>query len=744
MKSRNPQLARFAASAAAANARAPGPGTASREELERTLERFRMASGAAGLGFWDYHLASDSLHWDDWMYRLYGVSRQQGQQPYSLWSSSLHPDDRVRCEKELRAAIAGLQTFDTTFRVVHPDGTIHYLKATATVVRDGEGNAVHMHGVNVDVTEVTEARQRLEAMVSMHSALLSTLHSHALVSDTDSTGNIIEANDAFCALSGYSREELIGNNHRIINSGTHPKGFWKAMWRTIASGASWRGEVCNRARDGTLYWVDSMVTRYRDERTQAISYISIRFDITNSKAMAQRLLRDARYDKLTGLANRAQFMARLEKALQRVQSGEQPHYAVLFLDFDRFKLVNDTLGHDAGDELLRQIATRLRGHLRARDSIGDESTGNVVSRFGGDEFLLLVNDLKSPADATRMAERLLRALATPYDIHGNEVYSTASIGIATSEHPAQGAEGEVAKADMAMYEAKRQRRGCSVAFDEQMHTRLVRQVQLESALRHALGTQELRVEYQPIVELATGKVVSAEALVRWTHPSLGEVSPAEFVPVAEDSGLVIPLDAWVLQTACADLARWEARDPEHAPGTISVNLSRAGLALGDRLLEQVQSALSRAGLPADRLQLEITEREVMRDPAAALKLVKDLRAMGVRLAMDDFGTGTSSLGLLRDFPFDTIKIDRSFLHGLGDSPELMAVIHATVTLVENLNMASLAEGVEDPAQVAILLSLGCRYAQGFLFGRSVRAGEFLQACPTGYSVRPVLPPTAAA
>jgi diguanylate cyclase (GGDEF)-like protein/PAS domain S-box-containing protein len=576
----------------------------------------------------------------------------------------------------------------------------------------------------------------------MHSALLSTLHSHALVSITDSGGRITEANDAFCALSGYSPEELIGNNHRIINSGTHPKEFWKAMWRTIATGASWRGEVCNRAKDGTLYWVDSMVTRYRDERTQAVSYISIRFDITNSKAMAQRLLRDARYDKLTGLANRAQFMARLEKALQRVQSGEQPHYAVLFLDFDRFKLVNDTLGHDAGDELLRQIAARLRGHLRARDSIGDDSTGNVVSRFGGDEFLLLVNDLKSPADATRMAERLLRALAPPYDIHGSEVYSTASIGIATSEHPAQGAEEVVANADMAMYEAKRLRRGCSVAFDEQMHTRLLRQVQVESALRHALGTQELRVEYQPIVDLASGKVVSAEALVRWTHPSLGEVSPAEFVPVAEDSGLVIPLDAWVLDTACADMVRWHARNPEHAPATISVNLSRAELALGDRLLEQVQTALSRAGLPAQRLQLEITEREVMRNPATSLKLMKDLRAMGVRLAMDDFGTGTSSLALLRDFPFDTIKIDRSFLHGLGDSPELMAVIHATVTLVENLNMASLAEGVEDPAQVAILLALGCRYAQGFLFGHSVPAGELLQASRPGYSVRPVLPRTA--
>ena len=742
MKASKQPKSRQTAPVAEAAARAPTQETS--RELAQTVERFRMASSAAGLGFWDYDLATGTLSWDDGMYRLYGVSPKEGLQPYSLWATSLHPDDRARSEAELEAGIAGTRPFDTTFRVVHPDGAIRHIKATAKVVRDADGRALQMYGVNVDVTEVAETRIRLEAMVARHTALLSSLYNHALVSVADAAGRIVEVNDGFCALSGFSREELVGQDHRIVNSGTHPQDFWQDMWRTVARGESWRREVCNRAKDGSLYWVDSMITQYRDEQTHAVSYISIRFDITNSKAMALRLLQDARYDKLTGLANRALFMARLEKALARVRSGEQAYYAVLFLDFDRFKLVNDTLGHDAGDELLRQIAGRLRRHLRATDTAGDESIGNVVGRFGGDEFLLLANDLKSPRDAVRIADRLQEALAPPYDILGNEVYSTASIGIATSERAATSAEEVVGNADMAMYEAKRLRRGSCIAFDEAMHTRLVRQVQVEVALRRAIGTDELRVEYQPIVELATGRVVSTEALVRWTHPVMGAVPPDEFVPIAEDTGLVVALDAWVLETACGAMAGWHAREPERAPATISVNLSRAGLALGDRLLAQVKSALARAGLAPQRLQLEITEREIMRDPATSLQVMQDLKAIGVRLAMDDFGTGTSSLGMLRQFPFDTIKIDRAFLHGLGTSPELMAVIHATVTLVENLNMSSLAEGVEDPAHVAILLALGCRYAQGFLFGRSMPAAEFLAACMAAWPIRPALPGPAAA
>jgi diguanylate cyclase (GGDEF)-like protein len=454
---------------------------------------------------------------------------------------------------------------------------------------------------------------------------------------------------------------------------------------------------------------------------------SIVQDISLRKAMESELTAAARYDKLTGLANRTLFVEQLQWAIDRVRRGKQQRFAVLFLDFDHFKLTNDTLGHVAGDELLRQIGVRLRVTLRAADAMSDEAGGNMVARFGGDEFVVLINDLHASADAVTVAERLLNALAPVYTVGGRDVHSTASIGIVTSEQCMESAEAVIRNADVAMYEAKRSGRACSVVFNEAMHTRLTRHVTIESGLRKALGTSQLSLVYQPIVELGSGRMVSAEALLRWEHPVLGPVSPTEFIPIAEASGLIVPLGDWVLQESCHQLAAWRQQDAARAPQTISVNVSRAELALGPRLLARIRETLARTGLPPQCLQLEVTEREVMQDPAASHALMRELSAIGVRLAMDDFGTGTSSLACLRDYPFDTIKIDRSFVSDLTASRDVLAVIHATITLVENLNMASVAEGVETASQVAILQSLGCRYAQGYYFSRPVAPGRLLDA-----------------
>ncbi len=454
-------------------------------------------------------------------------------------------------------------------------------------------------------------------------------------------------------------------------------------------------------------------------------------DLTTLKRLESQLEDAARRDKLTGLANRALFMERMEGAVDRVRSGQQRFFAVLFVDFDRFKLTNDTLGHQAGDDLLRQIAARLQRELRASDSRTDNPFGNVVSRFGGDEFLLLINDLDDPKAAPGIAERLLNALAPAYEIRGTEVHSSASIGIVTSDQCAGPAEDVVRNADVAMFEAKRAGRACSVVFNESMHTRLARHVTLENALRRAIGTTQLSLVYQPIVDLETGRMVSAEALVRWHHPVLGSIGPGEFIPIAEDSDLIVALGQWVQREACQALIDWMKQDPERAPATISINVSRAELALGSRLVNQIRDVLEGVGLPANRLQMEVTEREVMRDPAGARAVLLDLQSLGVRLAMDDFGTGTSSLSMLRDYPFNSIKIDRSFVEGLTSRSDVLAVIHATITLVENLGMASVAEGVEERSQVAILQSMGCRCAQGYLFSRPVPADALLEALDRG-------------
>jgi diguanylate cyclase (GGDEF)-like protein len=477
-------------------------------------------------------------------------------------------------------------------------------------------------------------------------------------------------------------------------------------------------------KDGSRYQVLLSGVRMTDAGGREVIW-SIVQDISERKAMEYELAAAARLDKLTGLANRTLFMERLHRAVGRVRAGQQARLAVLFIDLDRFKLTNDTLGHEAGDELLRLIAIRLRQTLRTADVDGGE-TGNLIARFGGDEFLVLLNESTSAANATRVAERLLNALASPYAVHGREIQSTASIGIVSGEQCTEGAEAIVRDADVAMYEAKRSGRSCSVVFNEEMHTRLARHVTIENGLRRAFGTGQIYLVYQPIVEVATGAMVSVEALVRWQHPTLGPVSPNEFIPVAEESGLIVTLGQWVLDTACGAYVQWRAQDPHNAPRTISVNLSRAELALGPNLLAHICETLRRHDMQPECLQLEVTEREVMRDPGTSLKLMKDLRQLGVRLAMDDFGTGTSSLACLRDYPFDTIKIDRSFLGDLAGQSDLMAVIHATITLVENLGKLSVAEGVETDVQLAILQSMDCRYAQGFYFSKPLPADRVLK------------------
>ena len=353
-------------------------------------------------------------------------------------------------------------------------------------------------------------------------------------------------------------------------------------------------------------------------------------------------------------------------------------------------------------------------------------SSDIVARLGGDEFVVLAPGADDRPQAQRVADRLLAVLAPPYRIKQQDIHSSASIGIALWQPGAQG-EDLLRNADIAMYEAKRRGRRRAVFFDEQMHARITRSAHIESALREALARGQMFLAYQPVVDLQDGSITSAEALLRWNHPELGEVGPPEFLPIAEESGQAQALGDWALRQACAAWARWHAQDPAAVPATVSVNLSRAQLSHSASLVQTVREALASTGMPGPALQLEITEREVMRDPQAIRELMQGLRVLGVKLAMDDFGTGASSLGSLRQFPFDAIKIDKNFVSGLCQDPQVMAVAHATVQVIENLGMVSVAEGVEDPADVAALQAMGCRCGQGHLFARPVPADELLDA-----------------
>jgi diguanylate cyclase (GGDEF)-like protein/PAS domain S-box-containing protein len=552
------------------------------------------------------------------------------------------------------------------------------------------------------------------------------------------SGRFLRVNDSFSQSCGYGREELLERRYWDMVPG-HRSIEGRALMGTIAPKTHYGpSEREYMRKDGRCYPVLISEICLTDAYGQDVVW-SIVQDISERKAFEEQQIDAARRDKLTGLANRLRFMERLQQEIAWCKAEEHRHFAVLFLDFDRFKMINDTLGHEAGDELLRQIAQRLRMALRDGETVESETCGNIVARFGGDEFLILISNLAAIHDATRVADRLLEALAPAYTLLGRTVHSTASIGIVTSDQCQEDADAIIRCADAAMYEAKRAGAARSVVFTTSMQTQLMRRVRIESDLRGAIGTSQLFLVYQPIVDLQTGGTESIEALLRWNHPELGGIPPSEFVPVAEQSGLIFELAEWVLPEACRMLAAWRSRDRSSAPRSVSVNVSRAELRLGQRLLDRVRETLASTGLPAQCLQLEITEHQVMQDPAYMQSVLLELRGMGVRLAMDDFGTGASSLGCLRHFPFDAIKVDRSFLQGLSGNSEGLAVIHATFMLINNLGKSSVAEGIEDASQVAILQSVGCSYGQGYLFGRPVRAEE-LGSCAGGATMNAAITP----
>ena len=448
--------------------------------------------------------------------------------------------------------------------------------------------------------------------------------------------------------------------------------------------------------------------------------------------MMDQLKRMAHYDSLTGLTNRASIRLQIQDAIDRV-----PHqnYGLLFLDFDRFKWVNDSLGHEVGDQLLQQIANRLRDSLRRTDGVARAEDARTAARLGGDEFVVLLEDLADPRDAVTVAERLLSTLAAPHELAGQQVTCTASIGIVTSEHGHQQPEDALRDADTAMYVAKHAGKARYVVFDPEMHAVAERRLAMESDLRQAIASDQLRVAYQPIVSLRTGRPLAFETLVRWEHPVQGLMSPADFLPIAQETGLIVDIGTWVLNRACADFGSWQRLSGSPPLAAIHVNLARKQLLVG-KLADEVMGALKRHGVAPECLHLEITESEIMDDPEHAAAVLGDLRRRGVKIDVDDFGTGYSSLATLHELPLDVLKIDQSFIAKMSEDHCFAALVHAVTTLAQNLGLATVAEGIETSDQVAMLQSMDCDYGQGHYFAKPMSSDEALAYLRSHATVSP--------
>jgi diguanylate cyclase (GGDEF)-like protein len=452
----------------------------------------------------------------------------------------------------------------------------------------------------------------------------------------------------------------------------------------------------------------------------------------NAVLERQRLLSEltqaARYDRLTGLANRALLSDRLAEAVLRAQANPDAKFAVMFLDFDRFKLVNDTLGHDVGDLLLQAIARRLLHNLRASDGATRDTGATTVARLGGDEFVLLLDGVSSMNDAEQVANRLLVALDRPYQLGSNTVRSTASIGTVLSAPHYELADDMLRDADIAMYEAKARGKACHVIFNDGMRNTVHERVAMENALHAAMGTPDLYLVYQPVFELDSSAVSGIEALARWSHPQMGVIEPDIFIPVAEEAGFVLPLSAWVLQQSCEMFVRLRdecAATARKAPSYVSVNMSRLQFS-DSNFVENLLRTVREAGMSPDQLQIEFTEQHVEQHRTLAQPLLLELRKHGVRLALDNFGSGHSSLLCLQEFPIDCVKVDRALLANASRGREFAALLHAVITLAENLNLQVIAEGVETTNQLVLLQALGCPFAEGFLLAPPMEAEEISQ------------------
>jgi diguanylate cyclase (GGDEF)-like protein/PAS domain S-box-containing protein len=525
---------------------------------------------------------------------------------------------------------------------------------------------------------------------------------------TDLQGNIVSVNAAFCAISGYDVEEVLGRNPRLLKSGRADSAFFADVWRQIESQGHWQGEVWNRRKSGEEYPQWLSITTVRDDRGKPTHYVGVGTDISELKRSEEQLQHLAHHDPLTGLPNRLMAQARLEHALQRAQRRNS-RIAVLFLDLDGFKHINDSLGHSVGDGMLTTIAQRLKGRLRDEDAL---------ARLGGDEFLLLAENIQTPADAANIARKLLESLQQPLDLGGRQLFVTASIGISLYPDDGRSWSELIRNADTAMYQAKAAGRDQFCFYTADMNANALAQLELEVSLRQAQAQSRFELHYQPKIDLGHGHTVGFEALLRMhdTHGKL--LLPGTFIPMAERSGLIIPIGAWVIEAACRQARRWH--DAGHTHLTVAVNVSACQFHHPD-FADHVRLALQHSGLPGSALELELTESVLMTDPDTAVDRLLALKRSGVRLALDDFGTGYSSLGYLLRLPIDALKIDRSFVAGLGHDVHAIDIVNSIIGLARRMKLRVVAEGVETTAQASSLRAYGCDEMQGYLLSRPMAA-----------------------
>lgn len=676
-------------------------------ELRTAEERFREIAEFAGAFVWEMDAS--------WRFRFVsqGAAAVFGRPLEEVFGQALTDfvpqEQRATFQQRLEAIRAAGEPFRRLeCGLVTGAEEARQIALSGLPVRDAHGNSTGRYrGIAEDVTQRRRDAEKLRLAEKVFE------HSAQGILVTDAQTRIVSVNPAFTAITGYSAEDAVSEKPGRFVSGRYDAAFYAALWDKLNATGHWSGEVWGKRKNGEEYPVWLSINAVRDAENASVShYVAIFSDISEQKASAARIEHLAYHDPLTGLPNRYALHTHLEQSLATARRNQRG-LALMFIDLDRFKSINDTLGHDVGDQLLVTVARRIREAVRESDT---------VARLGGDEFVVVAGGLNAGAeDAARIAEKVIAAVDKPMRLSGHALYVTPSVGIALYPEDGTTAESLIKNADIAMYHAKSAGRNAYHFFNASMNAEMGERLRLESDLHQAVERGEFRMLYQPVVDIASGAVTAVEALLRWQHPELGELLPERFLPIAEETGLIRPIGTWALATACREVAAWT----EFAHLRLAVNLSARQLE-APGFIDSVRAILHETGLAPERLELEIAESATLTDSERVVEFMGALAAIGVRIAIDDFGSVYSSLAYLKRLPKSRLKIDRSFVMDLEYDPNDVAITEGIIALARSLGQEATAEGIETPAQLAMLQAFGCREGQGFLFSRPL-APEALRA-----------------
>lgn len=681
------------------------------EDKLHEQERLLADSQAiAHIGSWMIDINTFKITWSDETFRLYGLSPITDQPPtWEQFLALLHPNDQPRMQDWVTNCLSGKPISNLEFRTCLINGVSRWLLSYGNLEYKANGEPLRMIGTVQDITERKQADEELRIAATAFEA-----QEGMIITDADNI--ILRVNCAFTTITGYSHDEVVGKNPRLLQSGRHDIQFYQTMWEHIHSTGSWEGELWNRRKNGEIYPQHLTITAVKGADNTISNYVSTLIDISTRKAAEIEIERLAFYDPLTALPNRRLLFNQLKQALiASARNGLDG--ALLFIDLDNFKNLNDTLGHNMGDLLLQQAAKRLTDCVREDDT---------VARLGGDEFIIILEnlskyDINAASQVEMISEKILATLNQPYQLNDIDYHSTASIGVTLFNNNQQSIEDLFKQADIAMYQSKAAGRNVVRFFNPEMQACITARVLLEADLRLALADHQFTLYYQ-LQTTHHNQIIGAEVLIRWQHPQRGLVAPNDFITLAEETGLILPIGQWILETACAQIKRWESSsDTQHLQ--LAVNVSARQFQQAD-FVEQVCDILRRSAIRPELLKLELTESLILDDINDAIEKMNSLRKRGVRFSMDDFGTGYSSLSYLTQLPLDQLKIDQSFISNIGVKPTDAMIVQTIIGMANNLDIEVIAEGVETEAQRAFLEQHGCLLCQGYLFSRPLPIEQF--------------------